>query len=47
MQRKVICHLFFGMSDRWEAVVKKETQKGGERGTQQPRLDLKRVVEGR
>lgn len=46
MQREVICHLFFGMSDRWEAVVK-ETQKGGERGTQQPRVDLKRVVEGR
>lgn len=27
-------HLFFGMGDRWETVVSKDMQKGGERVTQ-------------
>lgn len=47
MLRRVICHLVLGMGDRWEAAVRKDMQKGGEGGTQQTRLDLRRVAEGR
>lgn len=47
MLRRVICHLVLGMGDRWEAAVRKDMQKGGEGGTQQTRLDLRRAAEGR